>query len=138
MVNLEVMGSIMCSKDVERMTQWEHLIGDGLNFRSKSSGLSYECISKKVMFGCYIMLFARKDTFQNSSIRHIKTIKIKTGVKGMAANKGSTAVRFTFDDTSFMFMNCHLTSGQKKSRERLNDIRQNYSSATTFFDSNEV
>lgn len=90
------------------------------------------------MFGCYIMLFARKDTFQQSCYRNIKTVKIKTGVKGMAANKGSAAVRFTFDDTSFMFLNCHLTSGQKKSKERFVDTRQNYSGATTFFDANET
>ena len=111
MVNLEVVGSIMCSKDVERMSQWETLIGNGLNSRSQDSSQNFECIAKKVLFGCFIMLFARKDTFQQCSYRHIKTIKTKTGVKGMAANKGSAAVKFTFDDTSFMFLNCHLTSG---------------------------
>jgi len=62
MVNLEVVGSIMCSKDVERMSQWETLINDALNARGANVH-SYECISKKVMFGCYIMLFARRDTF---------------------------------------------------------------------------
>ena len=111
MVNLEVVGSIMCSKDVERMSQWETLIGNGLNSRSRDSSQSFQCIAKKVLFGCFIMLFARKDTFQQCSYRHIKTIKTKTGVKGMAANKGSAAVKFTYDDTSFMFLNCHLTSG---------------------------
>lgn len=90
------------------------------------------------MFGCFIMLFARKDTFKDSRYRHIKTKKIKTGVKGMAANKGSAAIRFCFDDTSFMFMNCHLTSGQSKYQQRFDDIRQNYSSATNFFDANET
>ena len=48
----------------------------------------------------------------------------------MAANKGSCCIRFTYNDTSFMFLNCHLTSGQKKVRERFNDLRQNYSVAS--------
>ena len=42
------------------------------------------------------------------------TVKIKTGTKGLTANKGSVALRFNFEDTSFMFLNCHLVSGQNK------------------------
>ena len=130
MVNLEVVGSLLCSKDVERMTRWEHAVQSALNNRAQSERLQYICISKKVMFGCFIMLFARQDSFAASSYRGIKTVKIKTGTKGMTANKGATAIRFNFDDTSFMFMNCHLTSGQKKSKERIADANQSYSGCT--------
>ena len=90
------------------------------------------------MFGCYIMLFARSDTFNESRFRSLKTVKIKTGVKGMAANKGTCALRFNFDDSSFMFMNCHLTSGQKKSKERFADARNCYQGVTNFFDQSET
>ena len=55
----------------------------------------------------------------------------------MAANKGAVALRFNFDDTSFMFMNCHLTSGQKKSKERVADTKLTYNGVTSFFDHNE-
>jgi len=75
------------------------------------------------MFGCFIMLFVRSDSLANHSFKGFKSVKVKTGVKGMAANKGAVALRFNFDDTSFMFMNCHLTSGQKKWRERIADTK---------------
>jgi len=65
MVNLEVVGSLFCSKDVERMSLWESLLGGALNARAKPLGLGYECAAKKVMFGCYIMLFARTDSFRD-------------------------------------------------------------------------
>ena len=137
MVNLEVVGSVLCSKDLERMQRWQDLFVRGLNVRAHSSGFTYKCILKKVMFGCFIMLFARSDSFANRAFSGMRTLKVKTGVKGMAANKGSVAIRFNFEDTSFMFMNCHLTSGQKKWKERISDTKQNYKEITTFFESQE-
>jgi hypothetical protein len=64
---------------------------------------------RKVMFGCFIMLFVRDDSI--NSIKRMHTAKVKTGTSGMTANKGSTAIRFNYDDSSFMFLNCHLSSG---------------------------
>ena len=89
------------------------------------------------MFGCYIMVFARSDCFQQSSFSSLRTVKIKTGTKGMTANKGAVAVRFNFDDSSFMFMNCHLTSGQKKVKERIADTKLCYNNVTAVFDASE-
>lgn len=80
------------------------------------------------MFGCYIMLFARSDHMH--SFKTLRSVKNKTGTGGMTANKGSTALRFNYDDTSFMFMNCHLTSGQKAMRERFADASKNYADVT--------
>ena len=86
---------------------------------------------RKVMFGCLIFLFVREDSV--NSIRRMHTAKIKTGVKGMAANKGSTALRFNYDDTSLMFLNCHLTSGQKKVKERFEDLQLCYTESCQSF-----
>ena len=55
-------------------------------------------------------------------------MKVKTGVKGYAANKGAVSLRFNFDDSSFMLMNSHLTSGQNKVKQRLDDISEQYNS----------
>ena len=55
------------------------------------------------------MFFARDDSIQ--SIHKMHTCKVKTGAGGMAADKGATSIRFNYDDTSFMFLNCHLASG---------------------------
>lgn len=86
------------------------------------------------MFGCLIFLFVREDSV--NSIRRMHTAKIKTGVKGMAANKGSTALRFNYEDTSMMFLNCHLTSGQKKVKERFDDLQLCYQESLQSFTAN--
>jgi len=62
------------------------------------------------MVGCFIILFA-KDEHKNK-INSIRTSKVKTGLAGSSGNKGSVSIRFNFENTSFAFMNCHLTSGQ--------------------------
>ena len=79
------------------------------------------CVIKKVMFGCYIMLFARDDHAKN--IKKTCSCKVKTGTAGITANKGSTSFRFNYDDTSLMFLNCHLTSGQKQWKERMDELK---------------
>ena len=60
------------------------------------------------------------------SLTRFERVKVKTGAKGYAANKGAVSLRFNFDDSSFMFMNCHLTSGQSKVKQRVDDITQQY------------
>jgi len=140
MVDLGVIGSVVCSKDEERMLQWEQIIKNGLNKRasttSKDGSFKYQCLLKKVMFGCFIMLFVREDNLKY--IRNMHVVKVKTGTKGMTANKGSVGLRFNFMDTSFMFMNCHLTSGQKKVKDRLQDISYTFGeTCNNFFEFNE-
>ncbi len=56
----------------------------------------------------------------------MRKCKVKTGYGGQSGNKGAVAIRFNFDDTTFTFTNCHLTSGQKKVNERLEDLREVY------------
>jgi hypothetical protein len=94
-------------------------------------GHRFGCVIKKVMFGCFIMLFVREDHFK--SIKRMHTVKVKSGVAGLAANKGSTSLRFNYEDTGFMFLNCHLTSGQKKYQERLDDVKLCYDETMQHF-----
>ena len=77
--------------------------------RSLCKKHKYVCIVKKAMVGCFIMLFT-KDEHKNK-VSNIKTAKVKTGFGGNSGNKGSVSIRFNFDDTSIVLLNCHLTSG---------------------------
>lgn len=77
------------------------------------------------------MLFVRNDNYH--CIKNMHTVKIKTGTSGYTANKGSVALRFNFEDTSFMFLNCHLTSGQKKCVQRINELKQALSETLSHF-----
>jgi hypothetical protein len=107
MVDLDVIGSVMCNKDSDRVNNWEQIFKQGLQKRVE--GHKFTCMMRKVMFGCLILLFVRDDSI--NSVKKMCTSKVKTGAGGMAANKGSTSIRFNYEDTSLMFLNCHLTSG---------------------------
>lgn len=56
-----------------------------------------------------IMLFVRDECKQKISC--IRTSKVKTGFGGQSGNKGAVALRFNYNNSSFAFLNCHLTSG---------------------------
>jgi len=73
------------------------------------------------MVGQYIVMFVKEE--HKDKINSIKKHKVKTGFSGMAVNKGSVALRFNFEDTSFAFVNVHLESGQKQIAERLENLR---------------
>jgi synaptojanin len=98
---------------------WETII-----IRSLCKNEKYICVTKKLMVGCFIMLFIKDK--HKYRIGGIKTCKVKTGFAGNSGNKGSVALRFVLDDTSFLFMNCHLASGQKQVAERLEDLKEIY------------
>ena len=61
------------------------------------------------MSGCFIALFTKRRIL--GKIKGLYMCKVKAGLGGFAKNKGSCALRFQIDDTSFAFLNCHLASG---------------------------
>lgn len=97
--------SVIQGKDKERVLLWEQIVT-----RSISKDCRYVCIGRKPMVGCFIMLFARDE--HKHKVNNIRTSKVKTGFGGQSGNKGSVAIRFNYANTSFAFINCHLTSGQ--------------------------
>jgi len=50
MVDLDVIGSVMCNKDSDRVNSWESIFRNGLHKRME--GKRFVCMMKKVMFGC--------------------------------------------------------------------------------------
>lgn len=78
----------------------------------------------KPMVGCLIMLFAKDES--KHRISNLRAAKVKTGFAGQSGNKGAVAIRFNYNDSSIVFINCHLTSGQSKVSERLEDLREIY------------
>jgi hypothetical protein len=65
-------------------------------------------------------MFTRQELSQN--LTRLQTSKVKTGAAGVSANKGSTSIRFNYQDTSFLLLNCHLMSGQSKVQERFHNL----------------
>ena len=61
---------------------------------------------QKVMVGVLIKMFVKKG--REMSINNLSKHEVKTAFAGLTGNKGSVAIRFDYQDTSFMFMNVHL------------------------------
>ena len=62
-------------------------------------------------------------------ISNVQQANVKTGlgkinVGTIVGNKGAVGVSFTYENTSFLFINCHLTSGHEQ--KRLDKRRANY------------
>jgi hypothetical protein len=57
------------------------------------------------------------------SIHLVDSVKYRLGAGGMLANKGSTSIRFNYDDTTFLFLNCHLVAGDNQNVERLKQMK---------------
>lgn len=79
---------------------------------SLGQATEYVFISGEDLVGVYIAVFTKKGV--NQKLTDLATSKIKLGFSGKMGNKGATAVRFFFEDTSFCFMNAHLDSGSHK------------------------
>lgn len=62
------------------------------------------------MGGCYVGLFVKRKLLER--IKDLYLCKVKAGMGGVASNKGSCALRFRIDDTTFAFLNCHLSAGK--------------------------
>lgn len=62
--------------------------------------------------GLYILLYAKKKT--QIRLLDVSTCSVKAGVGNTTGNKGATIVRFQLEDTSFVFVNSHLCSGNGK------------------------
>jgi hypothetical protein len=79
------------------------------------------------MVGCYIGIFVKSKLV--TEIGEVRTTKVKTGIWGSTGNKGAVAVRMQLDDTSIMFMNCHLMSGKSKGKYRVDELNYIFDNA---------
>jgi len=95
---------------------WTEVIANAL----KRSPDQYLHIKDEDMFGCLIIIFAKKAVA--GSITRIDSDKIKTGFKGKLGNKGSVMIRFNIYDTSVCIWNCHLASGNDQVASRCSQL----------------
>ena len=122
MVDLSMLGSITGKNDKQRTSKWQKVFKEALETRMPDR--KFSCQVRKIMFGCAILLFVREDLARE--VKQLRTVKVKTGAGGIAANKGSTSIKFNYLDSSFMFLNCHLASGQKEYAERFSNLELCY------------
>jgi phosphatidylinositol-bisphosphatase len=112
--------TIFKGHDKDRVFALIDIALESLNDNDNQNSEWYTKIHHLAMVGILIVAFC-KDSIK-SWIRNIYSSKVRTGLGGNAGNKGGTALWFELDDTSLVFCNCHLESGQSKTYEWLDQM----------------
>lgn len=81
----------------------------------------YMMLRSEYMSSVLLLMFATEDAMKR--ITQVEGKYKKTGLGGIAANKGSVAIRFNYGSTSFCFVNSHLAAGATNTEERFNDFQ---------------
>lgn len=90
---------------------WEKRVLNTLNQRDE-----YVLVRSDQLVGTALMMFVRKA--EVNFVRKVEGAMIKTGLGGMAGNKGGVGVSFYFANTSFCFITAHLAAGTNNVEER--------------------
>ncbi|CAO3627744.1 unnamed protein product [Cunninghamella blakesleeana] len=103
--------------DAEKRTIWEQEIENTIN----SNGCkNYVLLRSNQLVGAALIIFVKVSIVDN--IRNVETATKKTGMMGMAGNKGAVAIRMEYGDTSFCFLAAHFASGQSNVDDRNADF----------------
>ncbi|KAG0203450.1 inositol polyphosphate 5-phosphatase [Mortierella sp. NVP41] len=107
---------IMATDEGKRRV-WEQEIEKTINRRG---GVRYAQLRSGQLVGAALMIYAKE-----SSLPHIRNVECaikKTGMGGMAGNKGAVAIRMKYYETELCLVTSHLASGQENLQERNNDF----------------
>jgi phosphatidylinositol-bisphosphatase len=80
----------------------------------------YQLVTHHVLFGLMCCVFTT--TALKPRITKVSVDIVKTGIAGTVGNKGATIIKFNHDDTSLVFINCHLEAGQTNAQDRLTNL----------------
>jgi synaptojanin len=108
------------NSDPSRKQQWEKAVRRALNARAGiQEGEQYVLLRSGQLVGAALCVFVKR-----SVLPHIKNVEgsiKKTGLSGMAGNKGAVAIRLDYDSTSMCFVTAHLAAGFPNYDERNRD-----------------
>jgi endonuclease/exonuclease/phosphatase family metal-dependent hydrolase len=110
------------STDPDRREAWEEAVRACLNNNAeKHRKDEYVILRGGQLVGASLSVFVRSDC-----LKHIKNVEgalKKTGMSGMAGNKGAVAIRFEYANTSICLVTAHLAAGFANYEERNRDYK---------------
>jgi hypothetical protein len=108
------------NSDPSRKHVWEEAVKRTLNQRQANlGGPKYVLLRSGQLVGAALCIFVK-----TSALHHIKNVEgsvKKTGLSGMAGNKGAVAIRFDYASTHICFVTAHLAAGFSNYDERNRD-----------------
>lgn len=114
---IELNASSILNADGSRALQWSQLLNEQLN--SFQMDEEYVLLRTESIATMALFLYVKKSKV--SYVTRVAGSSKKTGLGGMAANKGACGIRCLFGTTSFAFVTCHLAAGTLAVTERYND-----------------
>ncbi|EOD52543.1 phosphoinositide phosphatase [Neofusicoccum parvum] len=110
------------STDPARRQKWEAAVKRTLNDHAQRNGQEeYVSLRGGQLVGASLSVFVKA-----SILKYIKNVEgslKKTGMSGMAGNKGAVAIRMEYANTSICFVTAHLAAGFANYDERNRDYR---------------
>jgi hypothetical protein len=102
--------------DNQKLVIWESILLDTIN---KVGGKEFVALKSGQLVGAALCIFIRKEFAPN--VRNVHGTIKKTGLAGLAGNKGGIAIRMDFFDTSLCFVCAHLAAGHSNIEDRNTD-----------------
>ncbi|CRG89862.1 Polyphosphatidylinositol phosphatase INP52 [Talaromyces islandicus] len=108
------------STDPEPRMIWENAVKDCLNAHAHQYNTkNYVLLRSGQLVGTALLVYVREDAIHD--IKNVEGSVKKTGLSGMAGNKGGCAIRLEFSNTRICFVTAHLAAGFANYDERNRD-----------------
>ncbi|KAB5580730.1 SacI homology domain-containing protein [Coniochaeta sp. 2T2.1] len=113
------------NSDPTRKQLWEKAVKRTLdNHARQIGGEKYVLLRSGQLVGAALCIFVRSSVLQH--IKNVEGSVKKTGMSGMAGNKGAVAIRFDYANTPICFVTAHLAAGFANYDERNKDYATIY------------
>lgn len=108
------------NSDPTRKQLWEKAIKRTLDRRyNQANGERYVLLRSGQLVGAALCIFVKASVLHN--IKNVEGSVKKTGLSGMAGNKGAVAIRLDYANTPICFVTAHLAAGFTNYDERNKD-----------------
>ena len=108
------------NSDPMRKELWERAVKRTLDHHAQSiGGESYVLLRSGQLVGAALCIFVKSSVL--ASVRNVEGSVKKTGMSGMAGNKGAVAIRLDYVNTPICFVTAHLAAGFANYEERNRD-----------------
>lgn len=108
--------------DPSRRQAWEATVKNTLNENAeKNQEEEYVLLRGEQLVGASLSIFVRTSLLPY--IKNVEGTVRKTGMSGMAGNKGAAAIRMDYANSSLCFVTAHLAAGFENYQDRNRDYR---------------
>ncbi|CAK7223408.1 Inositol-1,4,5-trisphosphate 5-phosphatase 1 [Sporothrix curviconia] len=108
------------NSDPTRKQQWEAVVRSTLNTHASAvGGEQYVLLRSGQLVGAALCIFVKASSL--AKIKNVEGSVKKTGMSGMAGNKGAVGIRLDYAHTPICFVTAHLAAGFANYEERNRD-----------------